>query len=67
MNYWVLAFVGDDRRENCEATQRTGTFYVSSNRTPMQRAKPGDPVLFYVAGEGFVAEEDLISRSQPIR
>lgn len=61
MNYWVLAFVGDDRRENREATQRTGTFYVSSNRTPMRRAKPGDQVLFYVAGEGFVAEAKISS------
>ena len=63
VNYWVLAFVGDDAQQNREATRRTNAFYVSSDRTPVGRARPRDHALFYVAGQGFVAEEDLFAGS----
>lgn len=65
MNYWVMAFVGDHARENHEITQRTNTFCVSSNRTSIRKAQPGDRVLFYVAGEGFVAQARISASAQP--
>lgn len=65
MNYWVMAFVGDHARENHEFTRRTSTFCVSSNRTPIRKASPGDRVLFYVRGEGFVARAKVSSSARP--
>ena len=65
MNYWVMAFVGDHARENYEATRRTNDFCVSSNRTPIRRSRPGDRALFYLAGEGFVAQARISSAAQP--
>ncbi|CAA9458762.1 MAG: hypothetical protein AVDCRST_MAG25-448 [uncultured Rubrobacteraceae bacterium] len=65
MDHWVMAFVGDHARENHEITRRTNTFCVSSNRTPIRRAHPGDGVLFYVAGEGFVARARVSAPAQP--
>ncbi len=61
VNYWVLAFVGDDAQQNREATRRTNVFYVSFDRTPVGRARPRDHALFYVAGQGFVAEAKISS------
>ena len=61
MDQWVIAFVGDHARENQEITQRTNTFCVCSNRTPIRRAKPGDRVLFYLAGKGFVGRAEISS------
>ncbi|MDP8952622.1 MAG: hypothetical protein M3N18_10370, partial [Actinomycetota bacterium] len=57
--YWVLAFVGDGAQQNYKITRRTNAFYVSSNRTPVGRARPGDRALFYLAGQGFVAEAKI--------
>jgi hypothetical protein len=34
---------------------------ISSDRTPVQQAKPGDWVRFYMSGEGFVAEAEISS------
>ena len=65
MNHWVMAFVGDYARENLEFTQRKNIFCVSSNRTPIRKAQPGDRVLFYVAGEGFVAQARISASAQP--
>jgi hypothetical protein len=59
MNHWVLAFVGDGATRNLETTRGTGSFYVSSNRTPIRRARPGDRTLLYLVRKGFVAEATL--------
>ncbi|MDP9426784.1 MAG: EVE domain-containing protein, partial [Actinomycetota bacterium] len=64
MNHWVMAFVGDHARENYETTRRTNTFCVSSNRTPIRRARPGDRALLYLAGEGFVARAEVAAFAQ---
>lgn len=56
MGCWVAAFVGECARENYESLRSTGEFWVSSPRTPIRRAKSGDTVLLYMAGEGFVGE-----------
>ena len=64
MNHWVMAFVGEHARRNHEVTQRTNAFCVSSSRTPIRRARPGDPVLLYLAGEGFVGRADISSCAQ---
>lgn len=64
MDYWVMAFVGDRARENQEVTRRTNTFCVSSNRSPIRRARPGDRVLFYLAGQGFVGSARLSSSAR---
>lgn len=64
MNHWVMAFVGDHARENYETTRRTKFFCVSSNRTPIRRARPGDHTIFYLAGEGFVARAKVAASAQ---
>ena len=67
MDHWVMAFVGDHARENHEVTRRTNTFCVSSNRTPIRRAHPGDSVLFYVVGEeDAVPGEGFGARPAPV-
>ncbi|MDP9454705.1 MAG: hypothetical protein CYG60_23405 [Actinobacteria bacterium] len=65
MNHWVMAFVGEHARHNHEATRRTNAFCVSSNRTPIRRARPGDRALLYLAGEGFVGSAELSSSAHP--
>lgn len=64
MNHWVMAFVGENAPQNYEATRRTKIFYVSSTRTPIRRGSPGDRVLFYVAGEGFVGRTEIFSAAR---
>ena len=64
MNHWVMAFVGEHARRNHEVTQRTNDFCVSSNRTPIRRARPSDPVLLYLAGEGFVGRAEISSSAR---
>ncbi len=63
MNNWVMSFVGDHARENFESVRRGSTFHVSSNRTPAQKALPGDQALFYMAGEGFVGAAEVSEAS----
>ena len=65
MDQWVAAFVGDSARENYETTLVNGKFWVSSNRTPIRRVEPGDRLLLYVTGEGFVGEAVAASGSFP--
>ncbi len=64
MTRWVLAFVGDGAQHNYEHAKRTGEFWVTSNRTPIRQAKPGDKALLYLAGEGFVAEATVVSQAR---
>ena len=61
MGCWILAFGGEHARTNRETTMETGEFWVSSNRTPIRRAEPGDKALLYAAGEGFVARAVICS------
>lgn len=61
MKFWILAFGGEYAETNREMTMTTGEFWVSSNRTPIRRAEPGDKVLLYAAGEGFVAQAVICS------
>lgn len=56
MGFWVAAFVGECARENYENFCSTGEFWVSSQRTPIRRARSGDRVIVYMAGEGFIGE-----------
>ncbi len=63
MAQWVAAFVGESARENYEITRATGDFWVASSRTPMRESRPGDRVLLYVSGEGFVGEAEVASRA----
>ena len=64
MNHWTLAFVGDHARKNHEVTLKEGVFCVSSTRTPIKRARPGDAALLYLVGEGFVGEARISSTSR---
>ncbi|QIN79253.1 hypothetical protein GBA65_12830 [Rubrobacter marinus] len=61
MNCWVMAFVGEHAKSNYDVARRTNTFCVSSSRTPIRRARAGDRVLLYLAGEGFAAEARISS------
>ena len=63
-NHWVAAFVGDHARENHGITSRTNVFCVSSNRSPIRKASPGDRVLFYLAGRGFVGSAEISSSAR---
>lgn len=65
MNRWTLAFVGDHAQHNYGTTQKAGVFCISSNRTPIKRARPNDKVLLYLAGQGFVAEAEISSPARP--
>ena len=56
MTQWVAAFVGESARDNHETTLVNGDFWVSSDRTPIRKLEPGDRLLLYIAGEGFVGE-----------
>ncbi len=56
MAQWVAAFVGENARDNYETTLVSSDFWVSSNRTPIRKLKPGDRLLLYVVREGFVGE-----------
>ncbi|MDQ4064146.1 MAG: EVE domain-containing protein, partial [Actinomycetota bacterium] len=59
MNNWVMSFVGDYAWDNFEAVRRGCIFHISSNRTPVRKALPGDQALFYMAGEGFVGAAEV--------
>ncbi len=59
MNNWVKSFVGDYAWDNLEAVRRGCIFHISSNRTPVRKALPGDQALFYMAGEGFVGAAEV--------
>ena len=61
MNLWVAAFVGESAEENYEITTATGNFWVSSPRTPIRRAAPGDRALLYMSGKGFIGEATVRS------
>lgn len=56
MAQWVAAFVGKSARENYETTLVNGDFWVSSNRTPIRKLRPGDRLPLYMACEGFVGQ-----------
>ena len=64
MNHWTLAFVGDHAQQNYGTTQKAGVFCISSDRTPIRRARPSDRALLYLAGQGFVAEAEISSPAQ---
>lgn len=64
MNHWALAFVGDHAQDNYGATQKAGVFCISSDRTPVRRARPNDRALLYLAGQGFVAEAEISSSAR---
>lgn len=64
MAQWVAAFVGERARENYGVTSATGYFWVTSSRTPIRKSAPGDRVLLYISGEGFVGEAEVISRAR---
>ena len=64
MNSWVMTFVGDHARENHEITRRTKTFCVSSSETLIQRARPGERALLYLAGQGFVGRAEVSSSAR---
>ncbi|HET7479956.1 MAG TPA: hypothetical protein VFJ72_10635, partial [Rubrobacteraceae bacterium] len=61
MGQWVAAFVGGHARENYAFTRANGEFWVSSVRTPIRKARPGDRALLYMTGEGFVGEVEVVS------
>ena len=61
MKRWVLAFGGEHAEANRETTMMNGEFWVSSNRTPIRRAEPGDRALLYAAGKGFLAQAVICS------
>ena len=64
MNSWVMTFVGDHARENHEITRRTKTFCVSSSEASIQRARPGERALLYLAGQGFVGRAEVSSSAR---
>ena len=64
MNFWVTAFIGASAEENYEIMAATGNFWVTSHRTPIRRAAPGDRTLLYISGKGFVGEATVLSPSR---